>query len=302
MNFTKVVHKPQYIDLDLDFTKQKSFEFLLTSDHHWDNPKCDRKLLKNHLDEAVKRKAGIIMNGDTFCLMQGKGDPRRNKADIRPEHNNAKYLDSIVKTAVEWYAPYRKNIIVAGYGNHETTIIKHQETDVLQRWADLMNLTYNDSNITVGGYAGFVMFRAITGKNANGRLIQSAGKRLYYFHGAGGGGVVTKGVIGTNRLASSVDADIYTTGHIHENWVHNDIVITPNVYAKRIEAREVTHISTSTYKREWNASGGFHTERGAPMKPIGSAWIKLSLFLDKLDGKQNKRMQIEVTPCLNYYQ
>ncbi len=69
--------------------------FLLLSDLHWDNPHCDRDLLKNHLDEAVRRNAAIVVNGDFFCLMQGKGDPRRSKDDIRPEHNNGRYLDSI---------------------------------------------------------------------------------------------------------------------------------------------------------------------------------------------------------------
>jgi hypothetical protein len=65
--------------------------------------------------------------------MQGKGDPRRSKEDIRQEHNNARYLDSIVNTAVEWFAPYAKNLLMVGYGNHETSIIHHQETDILQR-------------------------------------------------------------------------------------------------------------------------------------------------------------------------
>jgi len=35
----------------------KEAEFLLISDLHWDNPKCDRDLLKSHLDEAVRRNA-----------------------------------------------------------------------------------------------------------------------------------------------------------------------------------------------------------------------------------------------------
>ena len=34
--------------------------FLLQSDVHWDNPKCDRKKLKRHLDEAVKRYEKIV--------------------------------------------------------------------------------------------------------------------------------------------------------------------------------------------------------------------------------------------------
>lgn len=32
-----------------------TWRFLLTSDMHWDNPKCDRDKLKRHLDEANGR-------------------------------------------------------------------------------------------------------------------------------------------------------------------------------------------------------------------------------------------------------
>ena len=77
----------------------------LLSDLHWDNPKCDRKMLKAHLDYCKENDIPIFINGDFFCLMQGRGDNRRNKSDIRPEHNNFRYLDSIVETAVEWWTP-----------------------------------------------------------------------------------------------------------------------------------------------------------------------------------------------------
>ena len=47
---------------------------LLLSDIHWDNPKCQRDLLKRHLDEAKEIGADVLLNGDTFCLMQGAYD------------------------------------------------------------------------------------------------------------------------------------------------------------------------------------------------------------------------------------
>jgi hypothetical protein len=99
-----------------DITCQSGQEFLLISDLHWDNPHCDRGLLKNHLDEAVKRNAAIILNGDTYCCMGGKYDRRADKSLIRPEHNTDRYFDAIVDTSVEWFAPYAKNILLIGYG------------------------------------------------------------------------------------------------------------------------------------------------------------------------------------------
>ena len=124
-----------------------------------------------------------MINGDFFCLMQGRGDNRRNKSDIRPEHNNFRYLDSIVETAVEWWSPYAEILTVIGYGNHETGVIKWQETDILQRFVDLLNLKCG-TNVQVGGYGGWLVFKVGT------RNLVTY--KVKYFHGSGGGGIVTK--------------------------------------------------------------------------------------------------------------
>jgi len=151
-------------------------------------------------------------------------------------------------------------------------------------------------SIRVGGYGGFIVFQGDKGGSNRSRSV-----RMYYFHGSGGGSPVTKGVIQTNRRAASVDADIYWSGHIHEAWVHHDVAISPCLNTKRIVDRQVTHISTSTYKREWNARGGWHTERGAPMKPIGSMWLKFKYGRVTIDGERKYAMTYEVSPCLNEY-
>ncbi len=129
----------------------KDIEIAILSDLHWDNPKCDRNTLKKHLDYCVKYKIPIVINGDFFCLMQGRYDPRRNKKDIRPEHNTHDYLDAVINTAVDWFKPYAQNIALIGYGNHETGIIKNLETDPLQRFVDLLNREQK-TNIQTGGF------------------------------------------------------------------------------------------------------------------------------------------------------
>jgi len=134
----------------------KDVKIAFLSDVHWDNPKCDHELLKQHLDYCLKHDIKVFLNGDTFCLMQGRGDNRRNKSDIRPEHNNARYLDSIVETAVEWFLPYAHILTVIGYGNHETGIIKYQETDILTRFVDLLNYR-SGANVQTGGYGGWLI-------------------------------------------------------------------------------------------------------------------------------------------------
>ena len=42
--------------------------------------------------------------------------------------------------------------------------------------------------------------------------------KIRYFHGSGGGGVVTKGALNLTRaLEMYEDFDVFTMGHIHEN-------------------------------------------------------------------------------------
>lgn len=245
----------------------KQVKIAMLSDIHWDNPKCDWKLLKRDLDYCKENNIPIMVNGDFFCLMQGRGDRRGNKSDIRPEHNNAKYLDSIVETAVEWWSPYAHLLTVIGYGNHETAIIKYQETDILQRFVDLLNYK-NNTQVYAGGYGGWIVVRQTFETNV------SSSFKIKYFHGSGGGGVVTKGALNLTRaLEMYEDFDVFTMGHIHENAARNDVrdTITSNPkLGYRHDHKQIHLMLTGTYKEEYgDGSKGWHVERGAPVKPTG---------------------------------
>lgn len=248
-----------------DFTPKK---VLLISDIHWDNPRCKRDLLKRHLDEAVEKGADILLNGDTFCLMQGAYDPRKSKSDIRPEHNKANYLDAVVNDAIEWFSPYAKNIKVVGYGNHETAILKRQETDVIDRFVFGLN-SNNGTSVEVGGYGGWVVYTFDRRNN-------KASYRIKYFHGSGGGGVVTKGTIQFNRMATMVEgADLIWMGHVHEDHELSYTVEKLNDMGN-VKLKEILMVRTSTYKEEYNDGiGGWHVERGAPPKALGGRWLEL---------------------------
>ena len=248
-------------------------DIAVLSDIHWDNPKCDWGLLKKHLDYCVKEDIPIVITGDFFCLMQGRGDKRSNKSDIRPEHNNAKYLDSIVDTAVEWWTPYAQQIALISYGNHETAIIKWQETDILDRFIKSINLK-TGSNIQKGGYGGWLIYTLeITNR-------KTSAFRHKYFHGSGGGGIVTKGAINLTRaLETYENMDLFTMGHIHENSARNDVreslEYVNGVY--RMKHKKIHLCITGTYKEEYeDGTKGWHVERGAPPKPIGGRIVTFS--------------------------
>ena len=264
----------------------EDYKLAVISDLHWDNPKCDREKLKLHLDYCNTNKIPILINGDLFCLMQGKGDKRGNKSDIRPEHNNSKYIDSVIETAVDWFSPYAHLITVIGYGNHETSIIKYHETDVLQRFTDLLNYK-NKSNVQTGGYGGWVCLKF----NFQGSKFS---KNLKYFHGSGGGGIVTKGAINLTRaLEMYENMDIFIIGHIHENWCRNDVrdvlKYNPGKHVHELEQKEIHHCVIGTYKEEYgDGSQGWHIERGAPPKITGGRILSFNVSRKKSNSKDSQ--------------
>ena len=269
----------------------KQVKIAMLSDIHWDNPKCDWKLLKRDLDYCVENNIPIMVNGDFFCLMQGRGDRRGNKSDIRPEHNNAKYLDSIVETAVEWWSPYAHLLTVIGYGNHETAIIKYQETDILQRFVDLLNYK-NGTQVYAGGYGGWIVVRQDIGNGI------SSSFKIKYFHGSGGGGVVTKGALNLTRaLEMYEDFDVFTMGHIHENAARNDVRDTidhNNKIGYRHEHKQIHMMLTGTYKEEYgDGSKGWHVERGAPVKPTGGRILVFESERFERDGQRKMYKNID---------
>lgn len=258
-------------------TDLKDFQLAVLSDIHWDNPKCDREKLTRDLEHCKKNNIPIFINGDFFCLMQGRGDHRRNKSDIRPEHNNARYLDLIVETAVEYWTPYAHLLTVIGYGNHETAIIKFQETDLLARFVDLLNYKCG-TNVHTGGYGGWFVIQQDVGIWRNMKRYQKT--KIKYFHGSGGGGLVTKGAINLTRaLEMYEDMDVFTMGHIHENWARNDMrekLVHNSKQDYIVQQKHVHHMITGTYKDEYlDGFGGWHIERGAPVKMLGGRILKI---------------------------
>ena len=226
-----------------------------------------------------------MFNGDTYCLMQGAFDFRKMKSDIRPEHNNARYFDSIVETAVDFFLPYAHLMTVIGYGNHETSIIKRQETDVIQRFVTLLNYKAG-SNVMTGGYGGWLIVNQLVKASSN----ATQATKIKYFHGSGGGGLVTKGALNLTRAMEMYEGyDVFTMGHIHENSARNDVRDSINFHPSKgyyFNHKQIHSMITGTYKEEYiDGLYGWHVERGAPMKPVGGRLLTIECGRDRSDNK-----------------
>lgn len=260
---------------------------LLTADRHHDNPYCRHDYERTHLEKAKERGALILDFGDLFCAMQGKYDPRSNMDDIRPEDVGADYLDRIVMHAAEFYAPYARNWLLLGKGNHETNILKRHGHDLTSQLAHRLS-TDAGGRVYVGGYGGWVRFLFGDGKKFRGS------KNLKYHHGAGGGGPVTRGVIQSNRQAVYLpDADVVVNGHTHDSW-HVPIARERLSIRGHVQRDLVHFIRTPGYKDEYGQGDkGFHIEKWGPPKPIGAVWMRFCASYS--NGNKHPHIDVEFT-------
>lgn len=246
--------------------------FMLRSDAHHDSSGSNRELELRHLELAKERNAHVLDFGDLFDVMQGRYDPRKSYPDMRKEYAQKmilgeSYFNVITDDAIEFYKPYKDLWMLQGVGNHEVSVAKNSDVNLLDLF--VKGMQKDGGIINKGAYGGWVRFHFTIGGT------QREAINLKYFHGSGGGGPVTKGVIQSNRQAVFLpDADIVVGGHIHESW----ILSMPR---ERISEMGVVyqdlqyHVRTPTYKNDYgNGSGGWHVERGAPPKPMGCVWLR----------------------------
>lgn len=263
---------------------------LLSSDRHHDNKYSRWDLEERHLKMAKERNALIIDVGDLFCAMQGKFDPRKSYDELRPEYATDAYFDEITKDAARFYGPYANNFLMIGRGNHETSVLSRNGTDLISNLVHRLNTDYG-GNIQAGGYGGWIKFQFEIHKT------QRSSLNLKYFHGSGGGGPVTRGVIQTNRQAVIYkNADIVVNGHTHDSWyvpIAQEYINDQGAVGKSLQH----HIRTATYKDDYrDGYDGWHVGRGGPPKPLGAVWMRLYA---QIENGNHKKYQINMDVTLD---
>jgi hypothetical protein len=267
--------EPHVINIHIDVPSVTNFEqwFLISADRHHDNLHANHEMELKHLKQAVDREAGILDFGDLSCAMQGKWDKRADQTQMREELRTNKYLDSLVEYNADFYTPFAKNFAVMSPGNHETSILRHHQTNLAERIVERLKAAGSD--LALGTYSGWVVFKFTINKT------QRMSVRMFWHHGSGGGGPVTRGVIGTNRQAVFLpDAHIVVGGHIHEEWsltIPRER-ITDN---GRTYIDEQLHLRVPGYKEEYLCHEGYHIEGGRAPKTNGAAWLRFYVDRDK---------------------
>lgn len=246
-------------------------KLLLMSDVHFDSRYCDRKLLKRDLETASRENAFIFIAGDFFDAMQGKRDMRGNYDELRTEYKVNDYFNAIVSDAAEFLKPYQSQLILMGYGNHETAVIRHQQIDLLSMLVGALN-SGQEHKVQTGGYGGWVRFMFQSGKTPQGSI------KYRYHHGKGASAFASDGIMEDKRQAATApDADIVHMGHNHNEYVHT---VAREVLTGKgnVEYSPQIYIRTPGYKSAYiQDEAGLSWEyatMGAP-KPLGAVWVTL---------------------------
>lgn len=249
-------------------------KFIFMSDIHFDSKYCERALFRDHLEYAKQNDARVFIIGDFFDCMGGKYDKRTNKEDLRPEYQTANYFDSIVDSAYKFLQPYADIIEMISDGNHELSVLRRHETDLTERLTSLLGCHH-------GPYSGFLRLKFER---------ESQGARsselIYWSHGTGGNSPVTKGVIQSNRRQVSIDADVYVSGHNHNEWVM-PLTIATLTDMNTLKVKKKLHINTGCYKQEWGKTD-FSQEKGFTPENIGC--VELEYYYKQREIRRRYRI------------
>ena len=247
-------------------TDEGEFRMFVTSDVHFDSVHCDRVQFFKDLDTAIRMDADIFINGDLFDAMQGRFDPRRDMSHLRPEYRREDYYDYIVKDTANQLEPYASRIILMTRGNHELSVLKNANTDVIARLAERLN-EKQEHQIATGGYGGAIMI------GYDDDYICP----IKYFHGSGGEAPVTRGAIQTNRQAVFLpDYQVVLNGHSHNSYwipISRERVTKDGHHYYDLQH----HVRTPGYNMAYgDGSGGWEVTRGGVPKPVGGAMLFFS--------------------------
>lgn len=236
----------------------------VTSDVHFDSAFCNRDQFFADMTYAREKKAGILIVGDFFDAMNGRFDPRRDMSRLRPEYRRDDYYDYIVKDAANQLADFADNILMMTDGNHELSVLKNANTDLLGRITDILSSPTH--KVYRGGYGGIIVIR-------NGKHVIP----VKYFHGSGGEAPVTRGAIQTNRQAVFLpDFQVVLNGHSHNSY--SIPIVRERVSQTGLHYFDIQHhVRTPGYLMSYaDGSGGWEVTRGGVPKPVGSAMLKFS--------------------------
>ena len=228
---------------------QNNFRVVWVSDLHKDSEYSEWKKVKKYLDENPD--VYIVFGGDSLDVMQFVNDKRGSKSSTLPQYNQTDYANQVIKDVREdIIIPYKDRIISWNRGNHDNSIIKRHNID-------LLNLICG-TDVHIHEYSGYIILSAPrTHDLKNTRVI------INFCHSPFSGGTRSKGSLSIDiAKANYPSADIWITEHIHDGFIHpvrhefisskNTIVQKTKWYVQNIAAKQETQGKRNGFHHETN--------------------------------------------------
>ena len=266
-------HNPAAITLEIPSKSTQPLSIMLSSDIHYDSACCDLDLFTKHLRLAEKLQAPVLIAGDLLDAMQGNHDPRRRPEDLKAQYNVSAYYDAIVMDAAQFLSKFDIPLYILALGNHETGVLKHANTDLLNSVAYQLRVEHGKESIAMG-YWGYIriLFKYKKG-------MDNASKIIYFHHGISKGAPVTKGVIQVARQGVYLYAPHFVlNGHNHQAYTMPVQVERLNQKTMMPYTETIWYLRTPGYKTNPTDSlkvWGFEAEKHRSPTPRGCLFLNM---------------------------
>ena len=194
-----------------DYSTQKEFYYLFCSDLHFGAKGQDVKALERDFNKAKELNARIYINGDLFDMILHQDRKRYTVGSDK--YNSDNNINLAINEAYDFLEPYANQIEMIGCGNHETSVQKYHNIDVIQQTVWSMNKAFK-TDIKHGQFCGYIILKYHWADSGQVRT-----RKIFYTHGSGGSSEVTKGIINVNRHMYNKTCDIFWQGHTHTKLV-----------------------------------------------------------------------------------
>ena len=278
------------VTISQDYTDEKTFYFGLFSDLHLDAKGHDRQQFESDMDYVICKNGRIFVNGDIFDAIMPTDRKRYSRSGDVFESDAQ--INAKVDYAFTRLKPYADYIDYLGFGNHEVSAVKYNNSDMIAMLARELNRERSSSlkPIARSGYNGFINLSFSRGNGATRRVV------IYRDHGKGGNSPVTKGTISLNRLYTTYIADIYWLGHSHVSLVDSKSQWSIGVSSQgNLFRKNKIGIITPGYNRNFDEKNydkdsdyyelNFAEERFYAPTGIGYGLLEVDLTGDKLNIK-----------------
>lgn len=261
----------------------QSVSILFQSDPHIGSAITDYSMLKEELEDAARKKARILINGDVFENLFHTNQKQYLPHSLHERiQGSSDQINRCLEWAVELYGPYAYLIDMVGEGNHDARSVKYGAVDIVALFVkELQRLTTHE--VHYGGYSGLVQY-----------LFSSSSRRLtiYYHHGWGSGSSLASAMSDFNRAQQFENVDVFWLGHKHCSV--NAKVYRPscpkNGFNTRV--REVRYIRTGAYMDIFTSQtsqallsqgrkGNYAADAGLQAHGKGGAWLNVTVVNKK---------------------